>query len=212
MSRSRKQNAKSFKKSILIICPGLTEKGYLSSMKVDRYKGLAIELEPKLGKADKFNEVFRFLREEYSDPSTARICIYVNDMDTILSQRKTSEYLADKRRTQKVSRDELKVIETMPCIEYWFILHDHYTDKYYPSYDSLKQDMKKIADNYEKNEHWAGKIYSVLKNNLTRAIQNAEKTMSKKDSCEGDCSYTNMHELVQLLDEIHRQNVHRKQP
>lgn len=202
MGKARKQNTKSFKKSILIICPGITEQGYISSLKADKYRGLHIDLEPKLGKADKYGDVFCLLRKEYSNPQIARICIYVNDMDAIKAQGKMNNYLEDKNRTLRASNEELKVIESMPCIELWFLLHYHYTDRYYPSYDSLKQELRKTIPGYEKNEQWASKIYSILKDNTAAAVQNADKTMKKKEFSEGNCSYTNMHELIYMLDEL----------
>jgi hypothetical protein len=205
VGKARKQKTKSFKKSVLIICPGITEKGYISSLRADRYRGLHIDLEPKLDKADKYSEVFCLLRKEYSTPKTARICIYVNDMDTIKAQGKMKDYLDDMNKTVRASNDKLKIIESMPCIEFWFLLHYQYTDRCYPSYDSLKQTIRKVIPYYEKNEQWARKIYSILEDKTNIAVKNADRTVTKKESGEGDCSYTNMHELISKLDELYAQ-------
>ena len=127
-------------------------------------------------------------------------------MDTIKAQGKMSNYLNDKNRTLKASREDLSIVESMPCIEIWFLLHYPYNDRYYPSYDSLKKAIRKAIPGYKKDKQWAGIIYSKLKDKIKLASKNAALTMKKKESCELDCSYTNMHELISKLDELYAQH------
>lgn len=204
MKKRRNQATKGFRKSVLVVCPGKTEQGYIKSVKDDRYRGMHIDLVPKLGKADKFSAGFDFIKGEYSRGEPNRICIYVNDMDSIVAQDRKKQYEEAKHKALKASRGELKVIESMPCIEFWFLLHFYYTSKYYPTFESLKQEIKKSIPSYDKTEVWAQKIYSILKDNTDAAICNSKKSMAQKLCNEGDCSYTNMHELFETLDEINR--------
>jgi len=127
-------------------------------------------------------------------------------MDAIIAQDDLYRYMAEKRKILKASHEDLIIIESMPCIEIWFLLHAPYSDRYYPSYDSLKQELRKIVPGYDKNDFWAKNIYLKLKDRTEEATQNAKKTMLKKESSDGACSYTNMHELIQKLNELHAQS------
>ncbi len=203
MGKPRPQKIKPYKQSILIICPGEIEQGYVRSLKDDKYRGLSISIEPRLGKADDFDKVLKRLEKEYS-VAEPRTCFYLNDMDAIIAQGKLDKYQIARSKELKASKGKLRIIESMPCIEFWFLLHYLYTTKCYPSYDSIKSDVRRKIPGYDKNEAWANKIYATIKDNTDTAIANAKKVMSVKNSGEGACSYTNMHELLEQLDEIMR--------
>lgn len=200
MSKPRRQKTKSFKQSIRIICPGLTEREYLDALRAERYTGLTIIIEPKLGKADKYDEIFEDLRRDSSLNEPSPPSFFINDMDAIVAQSKLKQYLADKGKTIKASKGALAVIESMPCIEFWFLLHYIYTDKYFPSYESVRAAFPKELFTYEKTQKCCSKIYPILRDKMDKAMRNAARTMKRKASCEGDCSYTNMHELIEKLD------------
>lgn len=201
MSKQREQSKKAFKKTILIICPGEIEQGYFQSLKMDRYCGLQITIEPRLGKADRFEKVFKRIIQDYGDgmPGT---CYYVNDMDAIIAQSLLDKYQKVKEKALQASQGMLTMIETMPCFEYWFLLHELFTTKCYPSYESLKKDIRDAIPDYDKNEAWAKKIYDILKDKIDFAMANSRKSTENKRNNEGACSYTNMHELIEHLDRM----------
>ncbi len=203
MSKARKQKTKSFKQSVLIVCPGLTEKGYINALKKDRYKGMSIEVIPKLGHADRFQDVFRSLREEFKYAKDSRLCFYLNDLDAISAQCKLAVYEQDRDKTIRASCGKLTVVDSMPCIEFWFRLHFTYTDRYYANWISLKPELRKFITDYDKNTAWAKRIYNDLKDRIDEAITNSEKTIQVKKTCGRDCSYTNMYELLKVLDGLH---------
>jgi len=209
MGNLRKQKTKPFRKSILIICPGITEQGYIEALKADRYSGLTIEIVPKLDKADRFEDVFAVIKKEFAHGSPPRTCFYVNDMDAIIAQNKLSRYDSEKEKAMKVANAKLIVIESMPCIEFWFLLHFIYKDKIYASYENLKHDLRKEIAGYDKNSLWASKIYSIIKDKTSEAIKNAALTVKKKDCSNGACSYTNMNELIEMMDRIYELSMSR---
>jgi len=201
MSKQRGQSKKAFQKPILIICPGDIEQGYFQSLKMDRYCGLAITIKPRLGQADKFEKVFKGIIQDYAD-GMPRTCFYVNDMDAIIAQSLLDKYQKAKEKALKASLGMLTMIETMPCIEYWFLLHELFTTKCYSSYGSLKKDLRDTIPDYDKNEAWAKKIYDILKDKTEFAMANSRKSTENKQNNEGACSYTNMHELIEHLDRM----------
>ena len=201
MGKPRGQRTKQFKKAIRIICPGVIERAYFQALKDDRFRGLLISIEPKLGQADKFEKVFKAIVNDYAD-GVPIPCFYVNDMDAIIAQGMLEKYQTAKGKAIKASNEMLTMIETMPCIEYWFLLHDHYTTKYYPSYESMKKDVRDAIPDYDKNVAWAKKIYGILKDRIDIAIERSKMSMDNLKKGDVACSYTNMHELIEQLDEL----------
>lgn len=201
MAKPRSQRTKPFKKPILIYCPGEIEQGYLYALKDDRYRGSGIVIKPKLGHADNFTEVFKDIVKDYADGESIAY-FYVNDMDAIIAQDMLEKYQKAKGKAMKATQGMLAMIETMPCIEYWFLLHNRYTTKYYSSYESMKKDVRDAIPDYDKNEAWARKIYGILKDRIDIAIERAIMSMDNLRKGEGACSYTNMHELIEQLDAL----------
>jgi hypothetical protein len=201
VGKPRGQRTKPFKKAIRIICPGEIERGYFQALKDDRFRGLLISIEPKLGQADKFEKVFKGIIKDYID-DVPLPCFYVNDMDAIIAQDMLEKYKKAKGKALEASNGMLTMIETMPCIEFWFLLHYTYVAKYYPSYESIKKDVRNAIPDYDKNEAWAKKIYAILKDRIDIAIERAKMSMNNLQKGEGACSYTNMHELIEQLVEL----------
>lgn len=201
MAKPRGQRTKPFKKVIRIICPGEIEKVYFQALKHDRFRGLSITIKPKLGQADKFEKVFQDIVKNYAEGESIAY-FYVNDMDAIIAQDMLEKYKKAKGKALKASNGMLTMIETIPCIEYWFLLHYIYTTKHYPSYESMKKDVRDAIPDYDKNEAWAKKIYGILKDRIGIAMANSRKSTENKQKDEGACSYTNMHVLIEQLDAL----------
>jgi len=69
--RKRKyvRSKRAFKKSILIICDGITEKHYIESMKKEvNTQNYSIRIEPKLGRSDAFEKVLKILKTSWILP------------------------------------------------------------------------------------------------------------------------------------------------
>ena len=119
MGRIKRQGSKPFNRPILIYCPGETEREYLRSLSADRYSGLDIVIKPKLGHADKYEEVFEDVRKDFSPKEPSPPCFFVNDMDAIVDQSKLGEYNQAKTDTISALEGTFTVIESMPCIEFF---------------------------------------------------------------------------------------------
>ncbi len=90
------------------------------------------------------------------------------------------------RENSKVEKKAgIRVIETMPCTEFWFLIHykEGYSSHIYMSCQELEQELKKHLPDYKKTEKYFKnkEIYSVLKDNnkQEKAIKDS------KPYCEG---------------------------
>jgi len=203
MSKRTDFAKKPFKRVIHTFCPGEVEKGYLEKMEADRYKhGPLIEIKPKLGKADKYDTVIREIEDLLSDSMSSELILYVNDMDAIVSQSKQMDYLRRKNRILKKAKDQVLFIESMPCIEFWFLLHCCFKDRYWASWDELKPVLIQEIPDYVKTGQRATRLYDEIKDQLPIAIERADLTVAKNEKGDVPCSYTYMHELIRRLDAI----------
>ncbi|MGC3979399.1 MAG: RloB domain-containing protein [Paludibacteraceae bacterium] len=64
-----------------------------------------------------------------------------------------------------------------PCLEFWFLLHNKETSKYFATYTDLEKELKKHLSDYQKTEKYFKNprqdIYQRLKPLSGKAIKNA---------------------------------------
>lgn len=92
-------------------------------------------------------------------------------------------------------------ITSVPCFEYWILLHFTYTTKpYYPTdcksvADNLIDDLKQYIPQYEKNTD----VFDIIKNNTSFAISNAKKVNMSAQKTYTDNPSTKVVDLVEYL-------------
>ena len=95
-------------------------------MKKDRYANLHIELKPLITKTG-FNNIFNKIEQQLAEPSDTnyKYIFYVLDLDAVFKDHKENEYNVRKKKVEslKQAKGKLAIIESRPCIEFWFLLH-----------------------------------------------------------------------------------------
>lgn len=207
MKPRKNKHTKPFKKSVLIYCEGDTEKNYLDSLKADRYKGLSIKTSPDLIGSSCFKKGFKYIEQILTDnpEESYSLIFYVLDLDVIRNQGKTNEYKKAKAKLEQLvgTHDRLYVIESMPCIEFWFYLHYDDKDSLLINYEEAKKKLKAYLSDYEKTNLYSSRIYLKIKDKLATAIENSSKIVKKGNRVPGqEYSYTLMHEIIDKLNNI----------
>ncbi|WP_406545887.1 RloB family protein [Succinimonas sp.] len=87
-------------------------------------------------------------------------------------------------------------ITSVPCFEYWFLLHFEYTTKSFPSASAVISELKKHIPAYSKNNM---RIFDTLKSRLQTAVQNAEKANESAKKAGTDNPSTKVVDLVNYL-------------
>jgi hypothetical protein len=200
---ARKSNVKRKEKfTVAIVGEGITEWHYFNDLKhIEKYK---FEIKPDLPKHSDFNSIINKAKELIKKGYDIVYCVV--DLDYI-ARNPTNKYNYNKEKNK--SNKNIKFIETMPCIEFWFLLHFYkiYSTRLYENYESLKNELKKYLPDYDKSENYfkCNKIYQKLKeaNKLENAISYAQKLLlDKENSNEKLFPFTKIHLLLLELQNI----------
>ncbi len=195
---------------IAIVGEGITEWHYFNDLQqTEKY---AFQLKPELPKHSDVEAIVKKALELRETGYDKIFCLF--DMDRMLSdQTENAKYEKYRQKLHnKKSKNKGSIIfyNTMPCIEYWFLLHFiQYSARTYQNYESLKPVLLKYLKGYDKSEDYFKrfKIYQTLVKigNLNLAIENATKLLIEmKDSDNKLFPYTEIHIL---LNELKKQNV-----
>lgn len=128
-------------------------------------------------------------------------------MDVVYNKpTEKTPYLKAKAKAEKA---KIKVIETNPCTEFWFLLHflPNLSTKTYVSYDDVVKDLRRYFPGYEKSKKYFKKIqpyqYLAEYGDLERAVSYAKQLYTLAQQTPEDLhSYTQIHELLELLESI----------
>lgn len=98
-----------------------------------------------------------------------------------------------------------EVINSIPCFEYWLLLHFIYSTKPYAPLpnnsmgEQLLSDLKKYMPDYTKNKR---SVFSELKNQLEFAKENATRSLAQAKNNNTDNPSTMVQKLVTFLQNI----------
>lgn len=186
--------------TVLIVCEGeKTEPNYL--------KGLCDEL--KLNTAnikllglgvDPLNIVDYALESNRSQSYDRIYCVFDKDQH--------SRYEKALLKVESESKNGVSIfsIASVPCFEYWLLLHFEHTSKPYSSVGDrtaaacLKNQIKKYIPNYSEGHK---SIFELTKKKLPLAIKRA-KIINQNQRVQVDNPSTNFHELVEYLQALKR--------
>lgn len=191
------------KKSVAIIGEGETEWFYLESLRIAKH--YPFQMKPTFPKHSDWRYIFQQAESCLSEGYDIVICLV--DMDVIYN--KASEKSLYDNKKFNLQRSGIVIIETNPCTEFWFLLHflPSLSTKTYQTYDELEKELRKYLPGYEKSKRYFKKNplypYLIKYGDLSRATKYAAKLLKiAQDSPEDLHSYTQIHELLSLLEEL----------
>nr|VFK16170.1 MAG: RloB-like protein [Candidatus Kentron sp. LPFa] len=201
----RKARRASYAK-VLIVCEGeKTEPNYFKGM-IDHYElnSANVEIADHRG-ADPIG-IFTHARQRYremkdmGDPFDRIYCVF--DKDTHAKYQESLDAIA--RATPPKT---YFAINSVPCFEYWLLLHFTYTCKPYQSLadcsacGQISSDLKHYLPDYTKGER---DTFSKLIDQLQFAKENAARALREAESNRTDNPSTKVHELVKFLQNINQ--------
>ena len=163
--------------SLAVISEGDTEGWYLRQLKSS--ERIDFDIFPKEGRnlVGMKNKLQHLLSQDIYDYI---VCLV--DMDTKLDGAEKTKYQAFRQFAQK--HENVHIIESQPCFEYWFYLHKaDFSARYFKTWKNelpLKPEILKIIPAYEKSKNFynlkSGQgIYNLLKPSLIYAAKNSFK-------------------------------------
>jgi hypothetical protein len=193
---------KKLRSQFVVLGDGRTEQYYLEHLK--KIKGFKYVVRPLLFKsitieqADKL--IMDLLLEGYD------MIIYFTDYDTIVQQNKIEKYNKIAAKYQK--RTDVMICESMPSIEFWFLLHYIKTTRNFLNANEVLKEFKKHMPEFSKETSFLEKrkwVEELCANGkLSNAMTRASEILAEKEiGPTGDFfPYTKVGKGIERLEKI----------
>ena len=192
MARARKE--RELKRSrITVIGEGLTERWYFEHLRA--LKGYRYDCKPRFFSHQSFEEMGRLIDWVIQNGGIA-VCVCDADIT------RTNEERDKKLQELKVryAKDErVFICDSMPSIEFWFLIHYMNTSKYFKDSDTVIRVLKKFIPEYEKTGAFLEKLSWVADMNSDERLQDACNRASRLGL--GDESYSLIYRAINLFNE-----------
>ncbi|BDD13060.1 hypothetical protein FUAX_54920 (plasmid) [Fulvitalea axinellae] len=175
-------------KTASVVGDGFTEKIYFDKLKdYEKPKGLSVVPElPTKGKGG-WDRVLSKGEAELFDKERDYVYCVV-DLDVVRKDRAWDKYrgriadIRDRISRAKAAGDtvgEFHVLECMPCIERWFLLHYEYSTKAFEDGEACEKELRKYVRDYEKSQSYlenvGGGVYARLKPAQQDGFRNGDR-------------------------------------
>lgn len=130
--------------SCAVLGDGQTEQYYLTHLR--DIKGFNFRIRPRLFKSITIEEADKLIKELIAEDFD--MVIYFTDYDTIVKQGKVEKYKKIVGKYEK--RTDVMICESMPSIEFWFLLHFIKTTRNFQNADEAVKELKKHIPDFSK--------------------------------------------------------------
>jgi len=185
---------------VLIVCEGeKTEPNYLKEMVVHfRLNTANVEVTGDCGSSP--IDVYTYALHEKKkainekDPYDRVFCVFDKDAHSSYETAK-----------EKAKKNDLIPIFSVPCFEFWLLLHYEYTVAPFSAVGSssiCNEVIKKLQKYYPDYRKGDEGTFHVLLENLQKAIFNAKRVWSEQTENDSVNPITNVHTLVEYLQDL----------
>ncbi len=186
------------REATLVLGEGITEFYYLNSLK---NSFPTLQIEPTIPKHSSLKELAKKIDKAIDDGYSNVFCII--DMDNKREGSEKAKYNIFKRRYDKKTFKgcKIRLFETEPCTELFFLFYFKFTTKEYTSSTELINDLQAVCD-YDKNGTFFCKNplhrhFERENGSLTTAINNAKQSCKSKE--ERNYTYSELGEMFDAL-------------
>lgn len=177
--------------TITIIGEGATERYYFTHLK--RIRGYNYNCRPRNFTEQTFDEMQKQIDKVLADDGIA-VCVF----DADVTRTRPAEKMKYDNMCRKYANNASVILcDSMPSIEFWFLLHFMNTSRYFASSEEVIDILRRYIPNFSKHQTFLSKDtwVSVLlsDNHLDAAIANATAMGT------GGESYTNLSKLFEQL-------------
>lgn len=166
-----------------IIGAGITEQWYFTHLQ--RIFGYRVKVRPRFfGQED----IFQLTKKVESVIQDGGVAIAVFDADVASWDRKERMKL-DAFRKKYAKNENVIICDSLPSIEYWFLLHFADIHRFFPTSQSVCKELVKFLDGYDKNEEY------LCRENWVRQLcesKNMSIATERAKMCGENQSYTNI--------------------
>jgi hypothetical protein len=187
----RKQQFRSQQQGIIILGEGITEHYYFSHLKdIFNFK---CTVKPRLCDNTCSNDFDEKIQQFVKSDITI-ICVF--DADVSLRNEKERDRIQKLFKKYK-NNENVIFCDSLPSIEYWFLLHYSDSSPNFVNTQALEKSLKSYIPIYEKNKRFLQNQKWVREMSHNSGLDNAIKR-SKKYST-GSASYSNIYKAIEKL-------------
>ena len=191
MARGRKERELKCSR-ITVIGEGLTEKWYFEHLR--SIKGFRYDCKPRFFTQQSYGEMSKLIDSVIENGGIA-VCV----CDADITRTNPIEQTRLKELKQKFSNnDNVIICDSMPSIEFWFLIHYLNTSKYFNDSKEVIQALRKWLPEYSKNgtmlekQQWVSNL--CYDGKLEKACATAESMRPESPS------YSNIYKAIELFE------------
>lgn len=183
---------KSIRKPVPVVAgPGITEQYYFTHLQT--FTEFRFKKRPRYFETVTFLQFEKIVEKELLEQ---RIVICVFDLDETREKPKEKEKY-DIFRAKYANNQNIIICESMPSIEYWFLLHFIETNKYFKNAKSVERELRKYLLNYKKTQHFLENeswVKELCKDNKLDLATKRAKRFGKNGK-----SYSSIYEALEII-------------
>lgn len=171
---------KSIRNRVLIVTEGKSEVSYFRAIKERGFLS-NITVKPSSGSSPKnvILDAERICSDSFRKDFEQVFCVFDKDPDSNFSD--SLELLRRLNKKSEFKETKFIAIPSVPCFEFWYLLHMTYTTRSFGGYpspcDELVRELKKFPEfeNYSKGS--CDGLFGTLERNQEKAVSRAEKAL-----------------------------------
>lgn len=198
---ARKTKPRPPKFQVAIVGEGETEWFYFSNMR--HHEKFNFKVAPDLPKHSDYKSIIQTARNKIDEGYDLVFCVL--DLDRIITND-TEKKGYNLEKSKSKANKGIEFIETMPCIELWFLLHflGSYSSKVYVDYNQVSIPLKNYIPDYEKTAKFLKSIrlyeYLNKKGNFEKANDFAIRLEEEKEGSDNSLfNFTQINNLINRL-------------
>ena len=174
-----------------IIGAGITEQAYFSHLKtIYDYR---IKVRPRFFGTETAEGLAKKIAEVIAAEGIA-ICVFDADVSTWNEVEKAR---LDKLRTRYAKNKRVILCDSLPAIEYWFLLHYENTNRHFGTSKAVIQELKHFIPDYDKTEQFLGNKKWVA-DMSSDGKQDIACKRAKQFGYDGE-SYSKVHKIFEVI-------------
>lgn len=200
MARKQPNRKRKLKRGIAVLGEGRTEQYYLKHLKdLMGYKyAIRPYLFDNITLTTAENIIDDLLEEDYG------LIVFFTDFDTVINQANQKAF--NRFRTKYADVGNVLICESMPSIEYWFLLHFLMTTKEFVNADQVLADLRDHLPAFDKNVRFLERrdwVHELCSNDgINTAVAHARRGLSQKE--DGDVGvhfpFTRIHMAIEAFE------------
>lgn len=176
-----------------IIGAGITEQWYFTHLKALR--GYRVKIRPRFFGTETAAGLDKKIEEVLRDESIA-ICVFDADVSTWNEAERKKLAALQKKYEGNAS---VVLCDSMPSIEYWFLLHFKHTTRHFGTSKAVVKELKKYIPQYDKTEQFLSNQRWVEEMSGEGRQEQAREYAEKMDTTGG--SYTRVNKVFPRIEQ-----------